>query len=112
MEVRITITDGVVTAETHGGGVPGAGAASHVMPGVQGALHPTSGGSFDSSIGAAVALGAINAGPAPVGLSASQQGAPMPFITGAQQGPGARPSMDPNLPADESGGPASFPGPG
>ena len=103
------ITDGIVTAETHGGGATGAGAASHVVPGVQGALHSTSGG-LSNTVGAAVASGAINAGPAPAGLSASQQGTPMPFITGAQQGPGARPSMDANLPADESGGPANFPG--
>ena len=105
MEVRITITDGAPTAETHGSGSTGASAAPG-MSGMQTALHLTSGGSPS----AAAISGAINAGPAPVELSASQQGTPMPFITSTQQGAGARSSMEANVPADESGGPANVPG--
>ena len=108
MEVRITITDGAPTAETHGSGLTGASAAPG-MSGMQTALHLTSGG-LPSATSAAALSGAINAGPAPVELSASQQGAPMPFITSTQQGAGARSSMEANVPADESGGPANVPG--
>jgi len=111
MEVRITITDGAPTAETHGSGSTGASAAPGMsgMSGMQTALHLTSGGS-PSATSAAALSGAINAGPAPVELSASQRGTPMPFITSTQQGAGARSSMEANVPADESGGPANVPG--
>jgi len=108
MEVRITITDGALAAETHGSGSTGASAASGIS-GVQTALHLTSSG-LPSATSAAAASGAINAGPASVGLLASQQGTPMPFITSTQQGAGAQSSMEANLPADESGGPANVPG--
>jgi hypothetical protein len=100
MEIRITITDGVVKAETDGRSSTETGGAS--VTAESGApLHLASVG---LSSGMLAATGAINAGPAPVELSVS--GTPMPFITGTQQGAGARSSMETNLPADESGGSA------
>jgi hypothetical protein len=97
MEVRITITDGVVKAETDGRSSAETGAATEESGAP---LHLASGG---LPTGMLATTGAINAGPAPVELSA-QQGTPMPFIS-AQQGAGAPSSMEANLPADESGGP-------
>jgi hypothetical protein len=102
MEVRITISDGVVMAETHGRSSTGTSAASDIL---EMEVHPTSGG-LPTGTSVVAAAGAINAGPAPVELSASQRGTPMPFITSTQQGAGARSSMEANLPADESGGTA------
>jgi len=105
MEVRITITDGSVMAESLGSSPNGADAASRT-PGTQTPLHLTGRG-LPPSMSAAAASGASDAGPAPVELSVNQQGIPMPFITSTQQGASARSSMEADLPADESGGPAS-----
>jgi hypothetical protein len=89
MEVKITITDGGVTTEQT---VPRS--VSDAAEGVANAIRT------------AMASGAMNAGPAPSGLSATGMEGPMPFVTGAQEVPGSPGQSGPGSAPDHSAGPA------
>jgi len=102
MEVTITINDGGVTTEkTLAASHPGATAPA--MP-----ASATSGfaDSIADRVATATASGAINAGPAPSGLSGSGSNGPLPFVTGAQEFPGAPGQTGAGRAPDQSAGTA------
>jgi hypothetical protein len=97
MEVTITINDGGVTTEK-------TLAASH--PGATAPAVPGFADSIADRVAAATASGAINAGPAPSGLSGSGFNGPLPFVTGAQEFPGAPAQTGAGRASDQSAGAA------
>jgi hypothetical protein len=102
MEVKITISDGGVTTEQTVARPISGPSASAAQP----SAPPDTPEASRNAISAAMASGAMNAGPAPAGLSALGMEGPMPFVGGGQQIPGTPGQSGPGRAPDQSAGPA------